>query len=575
MRTPTSMAGRLFEHDAELPESTSARGRSRFDPDMPPASADFRPRLAAPPQAKTPEPEKRPLRPAQHACYEALSLALKEGHVFAALTGPEGAGKTMVLEAVLADRQDRSLRCIRITDPDKVPAALAAQIEQVAYAEASKPENLDRHVVLAVDDAHTASEDLLRCLTRLAIMREPGRRVPQILLVGRQQLWNRLTAEEFEPLARRIAIRAALPAAEDDADPWATVEAEVTQTMSQLRAEAEADHLPLAPTDRVRPRGNPDPDFEPVPNYHYAHAFNAGPETLDEPVDHEMTPPSMFALFPDPPPAAPKPPPARRRLLMPLVCLFVGLAAFAFALSFYDWPDLFADVPLSSAKPTTPFIMPRSPQAQSFGLPQPPLASAGSPTAPVPMAEPPRTAPTPIAPPPAAPPSAAPPSAASPPATPAPTSVAAAPTNPPIAAANVEARATSNPDPVEAAPVEPRRTPVESSPVRATPEASPPLAVASAAPVSPALVAMLLRRGDEEVAIGDISAARLLFERAAETGNGLAARQLARTYDPAFLPTAVQDTLSDPVKAVAWYRRAVALGAPEAASRIKALNEGR
>ena len=30
------------------------------------------------------------LRVAQNACYEALSLALKEGQVFAALTGPEG-----------------------------------------------------------------------------------------------------------------------------------------------------------------------------------------------------------------------------------------------------------------------------------------------------------------------------------------------------------------------------------------------------------------------------------------------------------------------------------------------------
>ena len=65
-----------------------------------------------------------------------------------------------MLEAVIADRRDRALRCIRITDPDKVPAALADQIEQVAYAEASKPENLERHIVLVVDDAHTASPEL-------------------------------------------------------------------------------------------------------------------------------------------------------------------------------------------------------------------------------------------------------------------------------------------------------------------------------------------------------------------------------------------------------------------------------
>ena len=95
------------------------------------------------------------------------------------------------------------------------------------------------------------------------------------------------------------------------------------------------------------------------------------------------------------------------------------------------------------------------------------------------------------------------------------------------------------------------------------------------APISPSLIALLLRRGDEELAIGDISAARLLFERAAESGSGIGAMQLARTYDPAFLPQAVEGNLSDRPKAVSWYRRAALLGNNDGASRLKALDEGR
>ena len=89
------------------------------------------------------------------------------------------------------------------------------------------------------------------------------------------------------------------------------------------------------------------------------------------------------------------------------------------------------------------------------------------------------------------------------------------------------------------------------------------------------MLALLLRRGDEEGAIGDISAARLLYERAAEAGSALAARQMGRSYDPAFLPAAVATTLGDVGKAKQWYQRAAALGNADAAARLKALNQGR
>ena len=592
MRTPSQTAGRLRDDGVPSGPASHPRFDARNWPAMKRPGGEIK-QLPAPPRPADAAPVT--LRTAQNACYEALSLALKEGHVFAALTGPDGSGKTTVLEAVLSDRTDRALRCIRISDPDKVPASLAEQIESVAYAEAGKPENLERHIVLAIDDAHTASHELLLCLARLAAMREPGRRVPQILLVGHPELWDRLAASEYEVLARRLAIRAALPAAEEDADPWASIEDEVTHTMSQLRAEAE--HMPTV-------RDQPEPVYQNDGTFERELGFTSDYEDFDRNPAMagatDVPPPSMYALFPDPPPKASRSAAreTRRRLVMPLVSLFVGLAAFAFALSLYDWPDLLGDMPWSDPKQATPFVMPRSQQADALGLPMPPSmrpaapaptpASPPAPTAAPTAAPTPTPAPSPVAPRPTAAqtqaPTAPPPArqiaTAPPPERPI---IPAVPAEKPVAPAPVvaeaPARAEPAPTPVASLPrvVSPAPAPVSAP---AAPASAPPTATTRApaiaeAPLSPAVLALLLRRGDEESAIGDISAARLLYERAAESGSGLAARQLARSYDPAFLPVAVANTLSDLGRAKQWYQRAASLGNADAATRLKALDQGR
>jgi hypothetical protein len=89
-----------------------------------------------------------------------------------------------------------------------------------------------------------------------------------------------------------------------------------------------------------------------------------------------------------------------------------------------------------------------------------------------------------------------------------------------------------------------------------------------------ALISTLLRRGEELLALGDISAARRFFERAEAAGSANAAVILAETYDPHTLYTLRTRGLQpDPVAALAWYRRAAALGAP-VEQRIKTLEAG-
>jgi hypothetical protein len=86
--------------------------------------------------------------------------------------------------------------------------------------------------------------------------------------------------------------------------------------------------------------------------------------------------------------------------------------------------------------------------------------------------------------------------------------------------------------------------------------------------ISPALMAALMKRGNESLDLGDIAAARLFFQRAAEGGNASAATAIAKTYDPSFTPGA---SPQDAGRAFEWYMKAVELGDPSAGDFLKRL----
>jgi TPR repeat protein len=91
--------------------------------------------------------------------------------------------------------------------------------------------------------------------------------------------------------------------------------------------------------------------------------------------------------------------------------------------------------------------------------------------------------------------------------------------------------------------------------------------------VLPALeIAALLARGDALLHKGDLAAARLFYERAADAGDGQAAIRLGETFDPVFLDHAqLRGARGDMGKALAWYRRARDLGAAEAEVLLQGL----
>jgi hypothetical protein len=87
--------------------------------------------------------------------------------------------------------------------------------------------------------------------------------------------------------------------------------------------------------------------------------------------------------------------------------------------------------------------------------------------------------------------------------------------------------------------------------------------------IDPDELAALLKRAKGLLAIGDITSARLLLERAADAQEADAALMLAGTYDPQVL--GAQDMRSitpDPAMARLWYQKAVELGSSDAKRRL-------
>src|SRR5262245_22003146 len=96
--------------------------------------------------------------------------------------------------------------------------------------------------------------------------------------------------------------------------------------------------------------------------------------------------------------------------------------------------------------------------------------------------------------------------------------------------------------------------------------------------LDPAEITLLLKNGAVLMGNGDIVAARLMFQRAAEAGDAPAAFALAETYDPTVLEKiGTKDAIkADIAQAQRWYAKAKDLGstaAPERLARITRRSE--
>jgi TPR repeat protein len=94
--------------------------------------------------------------------------------------------------------------------------------------------------------------------------------------------------------------------------------------------------------------------------------------------------------------------------------------------------------------------------------------------------------------------------------------------------------------------------------------------VPAAQQIDPQQAEVLMKRGRDALASGDIAAARLAFRRLADAGNAEAALGLGATYDPRYLASQnVIGVAGDEAQARVWYQRAVQLGSIEAKNILK------
>lgn len=217
--------------------------------------------------------------------------------------------------------------------------------------------------------------------------------------------------------------------------------------------------------------------------------------------------------------------------------------------------DAMRSVPERSAERVEPF-------AEDTPLQGPPF-----------WAMPPRTAAPPVIAPTAAP---SPPAAPLPPTIPQPAGSTQLPTADAPAAPMAATEPTVVVPPVGVLPLPPVAAPSPPVPPPAQPTPAVPAVTRPAPAFSPAEIEAARRRGEALVALGDMSGGRRFLERAALAGSGPAALAMAESFDPRVLAArGVIGMPPDRAAAIAWYRRALALGVAESASRIATLEAER
>src|SRR6185312_5725687 len=171
-----------------------------------------------------------------------------------------------------------------------------------------------------------------------------------------------------------------------------------------------------------------------------------------------------------------------------------------------------------------------------------------------------------------------------------------APTLAPVPAADAEPTpGAPKPDAAPPQPAAPTKTAALASPAA---ESTRPAPVAVARPSTPATgdsaspasdrataprpaaeagtVALLLDRGNQLLASGDVASARQFFERANEVDGAAAARAIGATYDPLVLRRMkTVGVKPDAALAAQWYRRAAEAGDAQAGDDLRRLESAR
>jgi type II secretory pathway predicted ATPase ExeA len=150
----------------------------------------------------------------------AVVRAIREQEILLLLTGSAEAGKTVVLQAALAELATDSTRVISLDNPRSsdwsmceiagqiIGGPVDASVQDLLPAAIAALTAGERPLVVAVDDAHTLTGDALEFLLLLASPARSQLR-PQLILAGRGEFWTGQPREELQ-LITRLAERVSL-----------------------------------------------------------------------------------------------------------------------------------------------------------------------------------------------------------------------------------------------------------------------------------------------------------------------------------------------------------------------------
>jgi len=149
-----------------------------------------------------------------------FNYGLEQGEGFVTVTGEIGAGKTTLIQALLAELEDKSVivRTMVAANLDSTAILeMIASVFSLDYKNLSKVALLkliENHflecreqgnrILLVVDEAQTLNADALEELRILSNLEQNGRAVMQVFLVGQAELRTTILSKEFEHLRQRI-----------------------------------------------------------------------------------------------------------------------------------------------------------------------------------------------------------------------------------------------------------------------------------------------------------------------------------------------------------------------------------
>jgi general secretion pathway protein A len=142
--------------------------------------------------------------------------------------GPAGTGKTTLIRAALARLRDRSAQCVYLNNPtllrDEFVQTLARGLqlsEDAARSKATLLAELERRLLdrldagivtaLIVDEAQSLSDELLEEVRLLVNLETETEKLLPVVLVGQEELADRLSQPSSAALKQRIALRCHLP----------------------------------------------------------------------------------------------------------------------------------------------------------------------------------------------------------------------------------------------------------------------------------------------------------------------------------------------------------------------------